>query len=180
LQSSHLLSNSTAPSTSISHQIPQKKPETATSSKKQVESDDESFASLNSNDVSDDEFKNYSEPETAVKVVQEEIEEAKVLDSDDELLKDDDGPQTNVLLRMKDENHKFKYPSSRTVSHLINYIYRNYLIQTGIYENRTKRFSLYSKIHNKCLTMLDQEKSLHEADIHPSIVLLHNTLDKND
>jgi hypothetical protein len=165
------MSNKTAPSTSNS---PQTKP-TATATK-YVESDEESFASINSNDISntdDEEIKEDIQPE-------EKPEEPKILDSDDELLKDDiDGPQTNVMLRLQDENHKFKYPASRTVAHLINYIYRNYLIQTGIYNNRTKRFSLFSKIHNKCLTMLDQEKSLHEANIHPSIVLLHNTLDRD-
>lgn len=181
--------NYSAPSTSNS-QIPQSfKPATVTT-KKDVESDEESFASLNSNDLSDDDeddndIKNKKKVFEKVKVEEEEAEEigeARVLDSDDELLKSDyDGPQTNILLRMNDGNHKFRYPSNRTVSNLINYIYRNYLVQTGIYDNKTKRFSLISKIHNnKCLTLLDQEKSLEESDIHPSIVLLHNTLDKDD
>lgn len=164
-------SGSKAASTS-NVQLPQQKPETAVT-KNYVESDEESFASLNSNDISgtDDE---------ECKDNQEESEEAKVLDSDDEILKNDDGLQTNVMLRMEDENHKFKYPSSRTVANLISYIYRNYLLQTGIYDNKTKRFSLFSKIHSKCLTMLDQEKSLQEANIHPSIVLLHRTIDKDE
>lgn len=105
--------------------------------------------------------------------------EVKVLDSSDEVEKADDGPQTNILLKLHDENHKFKYPSKRTVGQLINYIYRNYLIQTGIYVNQTKRFSLFSKIHNKCLTNLDSSATLVEAKIHPSIVLMHNTLDKD-
>ncbi|KAG5670169.1 hypothetical protein PVAND_000450 [Polypedilum vanderplanki] len=169
---SHLL-NIPPPSTSgSSNSTSQNKP-SASVNKKYVESDEESFASLNSNDISDDEFKEKSEEGS-------DQEEAKVLDSDDELLKNDDGPQTNVMLRLEEEQHKFKYPSTRTVANLINYIYRNYLIQTGIYDNKTKRFSLFSKIHNKCLTMLDQEKSLQEADIHPSIVLLHRVCDKDD
>lgn len=131
---------------------------------KSIESDEESFASLNSNDISD---------------LDENQQEPKVIDSDDEPLNNENNvPQTNVLLRLQDENHKFKYPSNRTVANLINYIYRNYLIQTGIYDNKTKRFSLISKIHNKCLTALDQDLTLDKADIHPSIVLLHNTLDK--
>lgn len=102
-----------------------------------------------------------------------------MLDSDDELLKKDDGPETHILLKLLDENHKFKYPAKRTVGQLINYIYMNYLLPTGIYDNKTKRFSLFSKIHNKCLTLLDNEKSLEESKIHPSIVLLHNTIDKD-
>lgn len=101
-----------------------------------------------------------------------------MLESDDETLKKDDGPQTNILLKLLDENHKFKYPSKRTVGQLINYIYRNYLLPTGIYDNKTKRFSLFSKIHNSCLTSLDNEKNLEELKIHPSIVLMHNTLEK--
>jgi hypothetical protein len=131
-----------------------------------IESDEESFASINSNEISDDD-------EDADKG------EAKVLDSDDELLKNDDGPQTNILLKLNDENHKFKYPAKRTVGQLINYIYRNYLLQTKIYDNKTKRFSLFSKIHNCCLTNLDQEKSLEESNIHPSIVLMHNTIERD-
>lgn len=130
-----------------------------------TDTDEESFASLNSNDISD--------------VDEDDIEEAKIVDSDENNISTDD-PQTNVLLRLENEIHKFKYPAKRTVSNLINYIYRNYLIQTGIYDNKTKRFSLISKIHdNKCLTTLDQEKTLEDSNIHPSIVLLHNTFDKD-
>jgi hypothetical protein len=101
-----------------------------------------------------------------------------VLDSDDEILKNDDGPQTAILLKLKDGNHKFKYPAKRTVGQLINYIFRNYLLPTGIYDNQTKRFSLFSQIHNTCLTNLSNDKSLEEMKIHPSIVLMHNTLEK--
>lgn len=102
-----------------------------------------------------------------------------MLESDDEVLKSDDGPQTNILLKLQGENHKFKYPAQRTVGQLINYIYRNYLLPTGIYDNKTKRFSLFSQIHNSCLTSLDHDKSLEAAKIHPSIVLMHNTMEKD-
>lgn len=131
------------------------------------ESDEESFASISTIDGVDDEN-------------EEENGEAKVLESDDDQLKNDDGPETNILLKLLDENHKFKYPAKRTVTQLINYIYRNYLLPTGIYDNKTKRFALFSKIHNKCLTSLDGSKTLDEAQIHPSIVLMHNTIDKDD
>jgi hypothetical protein len=103
-----------------------------------------------------------------------------VLESDDEVLKSDDGPQTNILLKLQDENHKFKYPAKRTVGQLINYIYRNYLLPTGIYDNKTKRFSLFSKIHGKCLTNLDTDASLEDSKIHPSIVLMHTTLERDE
>jgi len=136
---------------------------------KSIDSDEEdSFASLSSDDVSENGDSN------------DDSQEVKVLDSEDEILARDDEPQTNVLLRLEHESHKFKYPSTRTVGNLINYIYRNYLVKTGIYDNKTKRFSLISKIHNnKCLTSLDHDLTLQRANIHPSIVLLHNTLDKD-
>jgi hypothetical protein len=132
------------------------------------ESDEESFASISTNDgdlPDEDEI---------------ETEEPKVLESDDEVLKSDDGPQTNILLKLQDENHKFKYPAKRTVGQLINYIYRNYLLPTGIYDNKTKRFSLFSKIHGKCLTNLDTDASLEDSKIHPSIVLMHTTLERDE
>jgi hypothetical protein len=180
------LSNS-KPSTSQSSFHSQSSTEKKTNMMSKVESDEESFKSINSNDISsdlDDEFNKSNKAEDENNDdddddAESEHAEAKVLDSDDELLKnEDEGPQTNILLKLHDESHKFKYPASRTVRHLINYIYRNYLVQTGIYDNKTKRFSLFSKIHNQCLTTLDQEKDLQQANIHPSIVLLHNTLEK--
>lgn len=138
--------------------------------------DEESFASLSSIDGEENVCeKSYDEKEEKKK---EKLVEVKVLDSADEDDDKKDGLETNILLKLHDENHKFKYPSSRTVGQLINYIYRNYLIPTGIYDNQTKRFSLFSKIHNSCLTNLDSAKSLEEAKIHPSIVLMHNTIDR--
>ncbi|XP_070508876.1 UBX domain-containing protein 7 [Chironomus tepperi] len=154
---------------SISHMRPSTSQQSTTLDQKSsnvtktIESDEESFASLSEHDDDDD-----------------DVQEVKVLDSDDELLAHNDEPQTNVLLRLEDESHKFKYPASRSVGHLINYIYRNYLVKTGIYDNKTKRFALFSKIHNKCLTALDHDLTLKDANIHPSIVLLHNTLDKDE
>lgn len=141
------------------------------------ETDEESFASISTNDDDDeyDKEDNCDDDDDS-----EKPEEPKILESDDEILKSDDGPQTMILLKLHDDNHKFKYPANRNVGQLINYIYRNYLLPTGIYDNKTKRFSLFSKIHNSCLTSLDHEKSLQDAKIHPSIVLMHNTINKDE
>lgn len=145
--------------TAISKPTQQKQQSTAAQDN---ESDNESFASLNSDEDA----------------IESDTEEPKVLDSDEEILNTAGEPQTNILLKLNDANHSFKYPSSRTVRQLINYIYRNYLVQTGIYDDRTKRFVLFSKIHNNCLTNLNQEESLTKSKIHPSIVLMHNTFGK--
>ncbi|CAH1735773.1 unnamed protein product [Chironomus riparius] len=159
--------NNIRPSTSQQFSNADQKPSQKTTVTKSIESDEDSFASLNSNDISDHDLSN------------DDDQEVKVLDSDDEVLAQNDEPQTNVLLRFELESHKFKYPASRSVGNLINYIYRNYLVKTGIYDNKTKRFSLFSKIHNKCLTALDHDLTLKDANIHPSIVLLHNTIEKD-
>lgn len=127
-----------------------------------VSDSEESFASLNSDDDGAD---NADEP--------------KVLESDDELLKKTSEKQTSIMLKLQDSNVSFKYPSSRTVQQLINYIYRNYLVQTGSYSDGRNRYALLSKVHNnKCLTTLNQSQNLEEANIHPSIVLFHNTVEK--
>jgi hypothetical protein len=133
----------------------------STASKKPESDSEESFASMNSDDIANSDH-----------------EELKVLDSDDEILNSPTETQTNILLKLQDQSHNFKYPSKRTVAQLINYIYRNYLIQTGIYDDKRKRFSLFSKVHNKCLTALDQTATLEDSNIHPSCVLMHNTIDK--
>lgn len=132
---------------------------------RKYESDEESFASLKSDDVetSDD---------------GENEEEAKVLDSDDELLKTETESQTNILLKFSDQSHNFKYPSKRTVRHLIDYIYRNYLVQTGLYDDQRNRFSLFSKVHNKCITTIDTTQTLEDSKIHPSCCLLHRVIEK--
>lgn len=107
-----------------------------------------------------------------------DIEEPKVLDSDDEQLNSKEEKQTSIMLKMQDCNTSFKYPSSRTVQQLINYIYRNYLVQTGIYRDGRNRFTLFSKVHNKCITELDQSQNLEQSNIAPSCVLHHNTVEK--
>jgi hypothetical protein len=127
------------------------------------ESDEESFASLKSDDVESSDNEN---------------DEAKVLDSDDDLLKTETETQTNILLKLSDQSHNFKYPSKRTVRHLIDYIYRNFLVQTGLYDNQRNRFSLFSKVHNKCITTIDQTQTLEDSKIHPSCCLLHNVVEK--
>lgn len=76
---------------------------------------------------SEDSFASISSDEIATS----DIDEPKILDSDDELLVPETEKQTNIMLRLQDVSHNFKYPSNRTVRHLINYIYRNYLVQTG-------------------------------------------------
>lgn len=86
--------------------------------------------------------------------------------------------QTNILLKFQDKSLNFKYPSKRSVANLINYIYRNYLVQTGVYDDKRNRFALFSKVHNKCITSLEQSQNLEESNIHPSCVLMHNTIEK--
>jgi len=128
----------------------------------EIESD-ESFASLSSDDDGND-----------------DENEPKVLESDDDKLNsNEEEKQTSIMLKLQDTSVSFKYPSKRTVQHLINYIYRNYLLQTGIYNDGRNRFSLISRVHNKCLTTLDQDQNLEEANIHPSCVLHHNTIEKD-
>lgn len=127
-----------------------------------MESDsEESFASINSDDIANS-----------------DTEEPKVLDSDDESVNTATEKQTSILLKLQDQSHNFKYPSNRTVANLINYIYRNYLVQTGIYDDKRNRFALFSKVHNKCITKLEQTLNLEESNIHPSCVLMHNTIEK--
>lgn len=155
-------SNFPAGSSKILNKITKSSQKPSTASKKPAESDsDESFASINSEDIANSDH-----------------EELKVLESDDESSNSTMEVQTNILLKFQDQSHSFKYPSKRTVGNLINYIYQNYLLQTGIYDDKRKRFSLFSKVHNKCITSLDQSLSLKESKIHPSCVLMHNTLDK--
>lgn len=134
----------------------------ATVQKEAVKSDsEESFASINSDDIANS-----------------DTEEPKVLDSDDESLNTAKETQTNIMLRLQDQSHNFKYPSKRTVANLINYIYRNYLVQTGSYDDKRNRFALFSKVHNKCITALEQSLNLEESNIHPSCVLMHDTIEK--
>lgn len=131
---------------------------------KVYESDEESFASLKSDDCETDD---------------EDADEPKVLDSDDDLLRTESESQTNILLKLSDQSHNFKYPSTRTVRHLIDYIYRNYLVQTGLYDDQRNRFSLFSKVHNKCITAIDQTQTLEDSKIHPSCCLLHRVVEKD-
>lgn len=101
------------------------------------------------------------------------LDEIKVLDSEDDAVKEDES-QTRISLRLDDKSHTFEYPSKRKVRNLINYIYQNYLLQTGLYDDKRNRMVLFSRIHNDCITNLDQEKDLEEMKLFPSIVLYHN------
>lgn len=101
------------------------------------------------------------------------LDEPKILDSEDEAAKENES-QTRISLRIDDKSHTFEYPSKRNVRNLINYIYQNYLLQTGLYDDKRNRMVLFSRIHNDCITNLDQEKDLEEMKLFPSIVLYHN------
>ncbi|CAO1430827.1 unnamed protein product [Diamesa serratosioi] len=150
-------SNSFSQSSSATNDTSKFKPSTAT---KPIESDEESFASMKSSDCENSDNENG-------------LDEPKILDSEDEATKEDES-QTRISLRIDDKSHTFEYPSKRKVRNLINYIYQNYLLQTGLYDDKRNRMVLFSRIHNDCITNLDQEKDLEEMKLFPSIVLYHN------
>lgn len=83
------------------------------------------------------------------------------------------GPETSISLRMEDgKANNFKFRSNQTISKLVTHIFKKYLIPIG---QKKERMVLFTRIHNECLTNMDQNKTLVEIKLHPSAVIYHNT-----